>query len=90
MKMKSTLLTVALLGSLMNLNAQSDKKHPEWMYKIRMVSMSHIPRKGKFDAEKVYEQALAFKSREQILSWTTVHYNSFPACPMIKRNGNDK
>ena len=61
--MKSTLLAFALLGSLVNLNAQSDEKHPEWMYKIRMVSMSHIPRKGKFDAEKVYEQALAFKKQ---------------------------
>lgn len=44
------------------LNAQSAKEYPEWVYKIRMVSIAQAPRNGKFDPEKLYQQVLDLKS----------------------------
>lgn len=44
------------------LNGQSTADHPEWVYKIRMVSIPHESGEGKFDREKTYQQALDLKS----------------------------
>ncbi|MHC4871771.1 MAG: beta-galactosidase trimerization domain-containing protein [Planctomycetota bacterium] len=43
--------------------AAAEEQYPEWVYKIRMVSIGQTPRKGKFDPEKTYQQALALKKQ---------------------------
>jgi len=54
-------------AGIVSVNAQSSKDYPEWVYKIRMVSISHKPRRGKnkgrFDAESTYQQALQLKKQ---------------------------
>jgi hypothetical protein len=45
-------------------NAQSDANCPEWVYKVRMVSMGQGAKKGeKWDPETKYQQALTLKSQ---------------------------
>jgi hypothetical protein len=61
MKKEFLIMTAALAAA--SLNAQSTTKYPEWVYKIRMVSISQEPRKGKFDAEKLYQQVLQLKKQ---------------------------
>lgn len=47
-------LAASFGGMVMGQSANSDA--PEWVYKIRMVSISHKPRKSEFDPEKLKAQ----------------------------------
>jgi len=61
--MKKKVLFILAWTVIVSLNAQSTTKHPEWIYKVRMISILQKPRKGKFDPEKTYQQALFFKKQ---------------------------
>ncbi len=62
--MKSKIIIpAALLAVSCSVNAQSDARHPEWVYKIRMVSVSQVPRKGKFSKEQLEKQISELKKQ---------------------------
>ena len=58
---KAFLIMIAAIGAI-GLNAQSTAESPEWVYKIRMVSLPQSS-KGKFDPEKTYQQAVTLKNQ---------------------------
>ena len=62
--MKSALIAIVAIVAINGTSfAQSEAKHPEWVYKIRMVSVSQKPRKGNFNKEKLEKQIAELKKQ---------------------------
>ena len=53
--MKKSIIICCFLLIAIGGFAQSQKQYPEWVYKIRMVSIGHKPRKEKFNNGKNIE-----------------------------------
>ena len=56
-------MAAVMFAMFVSTYAQSDVKHPDWVYKIRMVSVSQTPRKGVFNKENLEKQINELKGQ---------------------------